>query len=424
MPHATLPSLSLGNAFSPSPSSLKVPEASSPHILVIGGGVTACISSWALLDKGYKVTIVAKEFATFTKSQRLTSQVGAALWEFPCAPCGPQVAPENLEKVRRWAMESYEMYSALAADPVLSSQFGVRLRNAVSFSPVSVEKHESERERLAKIKESGLKGFRHDKSLLQQYEICLEEAMDAFQYLAPVIDTDQAMRFLLGLLQCKGAILHWDTIHGDLWENESRLLDAYRANVIVNASGLGSWELASDGNMIPARGGLLRLVNDGKDFEQITHAMVVNKEKKADFHKLKKKKINEDEKEDCNVVFIVPRNDNILVLGTFLELDEWAVDLKIDSPAMKTMREKCEKFLPTLRNARLDPDYPMAQGLRPLREGDVRVEREPRSKASVPSRIVHSYGHGTGGWTLAFGSALEVAYLVDQILEPGKFPRS
>lgn len=84
---------------------------------------------------------------------------------------------------------------------------------------------------------------------------------------------------------------------------------------------------------------------------------------------------------------------------------------------MKIMREKCEKFVPALRNARLDPEYPIAQGLRPLREGDVRVEREPRMNGSVPSRIVHSYGHGTGGWTLAFGSALEVSSLVDQVLE-------
>ena len=38
----------------------------------------------------------------------------------------------------------------------------------------------------------------------------------------------------------------------------------------------------------------------------------------------------------------------------------------------------------------------------------MRVERESRTNGSGPSRIVHSYGHGTGGWTLAFGSALEV----------------
>ena len=181
MPHATQSYFDHGRGFSTAPTTLIKPETFSPHILVIGGDVTACISSWCLLDKGYKVTMVAKEFATFTQAQRLTSQIGAALWEFSCAPCGPQAAPENLGKVRRWAMASYEVYSALAAEPKLSSQFGVRLRNAISFSPVSTEELESERGRLIEIERSGLKGFCHDRSLLQQYNHFPEYVADAFQ---------------------------------------------------------------------------------------------------------------------------------------------------------------------------------------------------------------------------------------------------
>ena len=419
MPHSTPQRLDLGKGFSLSPSSLKNTETSSPHILVIGAGITACASSWILLDKGYKVTMVATEFATFTKSQRLTSQIGAALWEFPCAPCGPQAAPENLDKARRWAMDSYDIYSAIAADPIVGSQFGVRLRNAVSFFPVPIDEHESERERLAQIKKYRLKGFRHDARELQQYDKCGDEVADAFEHLAPVIDTDQAMKFLLDLLRSKGAVFLSQTVCGDLWENEDRLLEVYKADAIVNASGLGARELASDDAVLPARGGLLRLVNDGQDFERITHAMVVNKAKKSDCNKLlEKKKKKEEKAEDCDIVFIVPRNDEILVLGTFLELDEWTTDLTVHSPVMQIMREKCENFMPALKNARLDPEYPVAQGLRPLREGDARVEREHRIKKSVQSRIVHSYGHGTAGWTLAFGSALEVASLVKQVVAP------
>ena len=421
MPHSISQPVELGKGFSLSPSSLKITGTSSPHILVIGAGITACASSWILLDKGYKVTMVAKEFATFTKSQRLTSQIGAALWEFPCAPCGPLAAPENLDKVRRWAMDSYDIYSAIAADPIVGSQFGVRLRNAVSFFPVPIDEHESERERLAQIKKYRLKGFRHDARLLQQYDKSGDDVADAFEHLAPVIDTDQAMKFLLDLLQSKGAVFLSQTVCGDLWENEDRLLQLYQADAIVNASGLGARELASDNAVLPARGGLLRLVNDGQDFERITHAMVVNKAEKSccnkPLNKKKKKKEGKADK-DCDIVFIVPRNDEILVLGTFLELDEWTTDLTVSSPVVQIMREKCEKFMPGLKNARLDPDYPIAQGLRPLREGDARVEREHRMKNCVQSRIVHSYGHGVGGWTLAFGSALEVASLVRLVVAP------
>ena len=417
MPHSTRTPLELGKGFSLFPATQNGSVTPSSHILVIGAGVTACVSSWILLDKGYKVTMLAREFPTFTKAQRLTSQIGAALWEFPCAPCGPQVRPENLNKVRRWAMDSYEIYTALAAQPEVGSKFGVRLRNAVSFFPVPIDEHESERERLAEIEKHSLKGFRHDMRLLQQCNKPGEEVADAFEYLAPVIDTDQAMKFLLDLLQSKGVVTLSETVDGDLWENEGKLLETYRADAIVNASGLGARELASDSTVHPARGGLLRVMNDGQDFEKVTFATVVNKAEKTDFNKLKKKQKKEQkDKEDCDIVFIVPRNDDILILGTFLELDEWTTDLTVESPTIKMMREKCEKFMPALRNARLDPEYPIAQGLRPLREGDARVEREPRMKGTVASRIVHSYGHGIGGWTLAFGSALEVAFLVDQVI--------
>lgn len=111
--------------------------------------------------------MVAKECVTFTKAQRLTSQIGVALWELPCPPCGLIVPHENLEKVRHWAMESYEIYSALAAEPEIVSQFGVKLRDAVSFFPMPIKNYKSEYERLHGIKKSGLKGFRHDPSVLQ-----------------------------------------------------------------------------------------------------------------------------------------------------------------------------------------------------------------------------------------------------------------
>lgn len=41
------------------------------------------------------------------------------------------------------------------------------------------------------------------------------------------------------------------------------------------------------------------------------------------------------------------------------------------------MRRKCEEFVLQLKRVRLDLDYPMAQGIRPSRKGDVRVEKGP-----------------------------------------------
>lgn len=122
--------------------------------------------------------------------------------------------------------------------------------------------------------------------------------------------------------------------------------------------------------------------------------------------------------DSSEIVFLVPRNDNILLIGGIAESHESQLDLRLDSPIIKRMRARCEAFLPDLKKARLDPDYPLAQGLRPFRERNVRVERELRTlgNATAPSRIIHSYGQGGAGWSLSFGCAGDVADLVEEAL--------
>lgn len=86
------------------------------------------------------------------------------------------------------------------------------------------------------------------------------------------------------------------------------------------------------------------------------------------------------------------------------------------------MRARCEAFLPDLKRARLDPEYPLAQGLRPFRGKNIRVERElRRTHTGQASRIVHSYGHGGSGWSLAFGCAGDVKSLLQEAMK-GQLP--
>ena len=44
---------------------------------------------------------------------------------------------------------------------------------------------------------------------------------------------------------------------------------------IVNATGLGSHEVAGDSSMYPLRGALIRVINDGKKFPKVTEALCV-----------------------------------------------------------------------------------------------------------------------------------------------------
>jgi len=399
----------LGRDITVAPTPCKSPTPSSPRILVIGGGVTGLVTSWVLLDLGYRVTILAKEWASYTAQQRLTSQIAGALWEYPPAVCGQHSDPISLQHSKEWSLLSYDVWCSIADDPELCEAAGVRMRRSDFYFRTPLEEDPIQFKKMQEIKNSRIKGFVRGTHLIRQRGISPSfPVADAYEIQVPVIDTDRAMTWLKQLVRAKGASFITETIVGDLLHQEDYLCTKYDADVIVNATGLAAAELAGDETAYPIRGALLRVINDGKQFPKVNEALAIS----ADA-------VNE-------IIFIVPRNDNILLMGGCAEPRQWKLDLTLDSPVVKRMRARCESFLPQLKNARLDPDYPLAQGLRPFRAKNVRVERETREKdvsthiylAGQPtaSRIIHSYGHGGAGWSLAFGCAGDVAMFVKQAL--------
>ena len=409
MSTSIISSLRFWRDLTPLPVALKAAVPSSPSILVVGAGVTGLVTAWTLLDQGYTVTIVAKEWVTWGKQQRPTSQIAGALWEFPPAVCGQHSDAVSLQHSKRWCMVAYHIFDAIAASNELSEASGVRMKCADFFFPRSIEEDMQQMSKMLEIMSSGVRGFRRDARIIKERNV--DEtygAIDAYEHLAPVIDTDQAMGWLTRLVEQKGAKLVTETIVGDLFGQELSLRAKYKADIIVNATGLAATELAGDTSCYPIRGGLLRVINDGVDFPKIDQALTIN----AAVH------------ESNEIVFIVPRNDNILLLGGIAEPNEHQLSLTVESPIIKRMRARCEAFLPGLKKARLDDEYPLAQGLRPFRKQNVRVERELRLQESpvtgivgrVPSRIIHTYGHGGSGWSLSFGCAGDVLVLVEEAL--------
>ncbi|KAL8830138.1 MAG: hypothetical protein Q9170_005877 [Blastenia crenularia] len=403
-------SLILDENLSLDPFPLQCPDAASPTILIIGGGVTGLITAWVLLDRGYRVTIVAKEWATFTDHQRLTSQIAGALWEYPPAVCGQHTDALSLSRSKHWCITAYNVWSAIATNPAIATLAGVRMRSSNFFFPFPIEESPAQHQKMQEIAQSGVHDFTRSPSLIQENGIDPHfGAIDAYSHLAPVIDTDHAMEWLMLLTQSKGAKFHTETITSDLFTQEQSLLDRFSASAIVNCTGLSALSLASDRTCYPLRGALLRVVNDGTDFPQVHSSLA----------------ITADAAEDNEIVFIVPRNDNILIIGGVAQPNQWDLDLQIDSPEIQRMRARAEAFLPGLKHAKLDPEYPLAQGLRPARERNIRVERELRKRKVVlrgeyeveePSRIIHNYGHGGSGWSLSFGCSADVAALVEDVL--------
>ncbi|KAE8329253.1 hypothetical protein BDV39DRAFT_214020 [Aspergillus sergii] len=135
------------------PESPKKAQNRSKHVLVIGGGVSGLMTAWILLDKGYRVTVVSKEWASLAKP--LTSQIAGALWEYPPGGCGiteietPLFGYSTLEQYREWAMQSFEFYRLMADQDELidddleraagAGRFGAKMKTLFQFFQQPIE---------------------------------------------------------------------------------------------------------------------------------------------------------------------------------------------------------------------------------------------------------------------------------------------
>jgi D-amino-acid oxidase len=353
--------------------------------LVIGAGVSGLTSALCLGQRGWQVTVVADQFAP-----QITSAAAGALWEWPPAVCGHQNDQVVLARSKPWCEQSYEIFAHLASKPAT----GVFLRPVTFYFKRPIEE---DRLQCEKMDELSLKvrGFKRDPSLIAKHGINPQLGLqDAYTHLAPMIDTDVYMHWLLDEVRRIGCRIIECRIAGALRDQEETLVRQYRVDAIVNCSGLGARELAEP-TVYPVRGALIRVRNDGRSMSKITQAHCIS---------------HEGSNAARGFIFVVPRGQDMLVLGGFAEPLEW--DLNIDLQNYQPIRDmylRCLHFMPSLAKAAIDAEEAVRVGLRPFRHSGVRVESEPGS------RIVHNYGHGGSGVTLSWGCALEVAKLAEEL---------
>lgn len=363
------------------------------HVLIIGAGISGLTTAWTLLDRGYKVTVIAAKYAS--KHEKITSQIAAALWEWPPPVCGKYVQFSNdfhMENWKRRSLISFNRFKELADNP----ETGVRMCTSNFFFGRPIQSCPRETKKLAEIGEI-MPGFRHDIKIVEELGVNVNYGVvDAYSHLAPIIDSDCYMNWLINYLKSRYSIAFMTReISGDLLAQESELLNFYEADVIVNCTGINSKELVADDTVFGLRGAYIRIINDGSRFPKVNEAMNVQL----------------DGEDSDDMVFIVPRNNNTLILGGMAELNKLDLNINLEnSDLLKKMFERDLHFHPDLKNGQIDPDYPISVGIRPFRKGHVRVERERKD-----SNIVHNYGHGDSGYTLSFGCAVDVADIIDDI---------
>ena len=173
-------------------------------------------------------------------------------------------------------MISYHVYKHMAADPVLRRDYSAQMRETVFIFDRHVKNDVEQLRKMREIERSGIAGFRHDPKVIHELGLDKERWLDAYEILSPLIDTDKALVTIQKLVEAKGAKLVTETVTKDLLEVEGDLLARYSADAIVNASGIGASVLANDSNVNPLRGAVVRLLNDGQEFEKIKKALVVS----------------------------------------------------------------------------------------------------------------------------------------------------
>ena len=310
------------------------------EVLVVGLGVSGLSCAIRLAQAGFRVLAIGDQAPLDT-----TSVVAGAVW-LPFR-AGPP------DRVRDWASATREELGRLAEDPAS----GVHWIDGLELSANPIEPPD-----WADI----VPGFRAARS----HELRAGRRA-GFAFRVPYLDTEIYLPWLLQRLEQLGG--RWQIARvADL---EQALDDC---PTVVNCTGLGAREFASDDSMVPIRGQLLR-VERGREERFLI-----------------------DEGNGERFAYVLPRSRDVILGGT---ADEGREDLQPVAEESAGILERCRELVPELAAAR-----PLGErvGLRPGRP-TVRLESERREGDRL---VVHNYGHGGAGVTLSWGCADEVCSLL------------
>ncbi len=195
-----------------------------------------------------------------------------------------------------------------------------------------------------------------------------------WRFTAPVAWMPGYLAYLTSQLRQAGVPVIADRPYASLAEAARQAA----APVIVNCTGIGACDLVPDPAMTPVRGQVIVATNPG-----ITEFFVGHGPQPDD------------------VTYLFPHQDTIVLGGTG-QPGDWSQEP--DPDTAKDILDRCVAVDPRLLGVTV---LAHRVGLRPLRPM-VRLEGEPMGDRYV----VHNYGHGGAGVTLAWGCAEEVAELV------------
>ncbi|XP_050070439.1 D-aspartate oxidase-like [Anopheles maculipalpis] len=326
------------------------------QFVILGGGINGLSCAMRLSNEFpcSKIQIVSDHLSPNT-----TSDVAAGLWG-PYALGGTPII-----ECRRWAQETHDYFLQLWRD-------GYADRCGICLVPV-LELYETDT--TVPWWNDIVFGFNKTKILKQgetneQYD-CFHTA---FTYITFTCEPSKIMNQYRETLSTRNVTFRRQHL------TSIRCLEKMSIHphaIIINCLGLGSKSVSNDAELFPIRGQVQRV-----KAEFVFHAY-------AD--------------ESC---YIIPNTDTVILGGT-KQKDN---NIQVSPVDRYNIRAYCQTVLPALRDAVIVKDN---VGLRPVRSSGVRLEADHAIFGNGENHIiVHNYGHGGAGITLAWGCAGEVMRIV------------
>jgi D-amino-acid oxidase len=314
---------------------------------VVGAGIVGLAAASRLLDRGWRVTVLADR-----PTAESTSNLAAAVW-FPT-----RAAPRD--RVLAWGSATFTEL----ADQARRGVPGVVMRESLTL-------HRADPGRpwwSAAVED--LRAARPDE-LPPGYA-------HGLRFAVPLVEMPVHLPWLAEQVAARGA--RFVTRRLERLDEAARAADpAHPADLVVAAPGLAARTLVPDPEVIPVRGQIVRVANRG-----LTLSV-------------------RDEEHPGGRAYVHPRAEDVILGGT---LDEDVWDTTPDPATAAAIVARCTDLVPALAHA---PVLGTVAGLRPARP-TVRLERGVLADGTP---VIHDYGHGGSGITLAWGCADEVARRAD-----------
>jgi D-amino-acid oxidase len=321
------------------------------EVTVVGAGVIGAMSAHALVHRGHTVRVVARELGDETTSARAAASFKPSI--IPRTGPYRRLLLTSRAELDRWFRDGF------------AEQLGiVEVRHVeASESPLGVLDHldvmREVRRLTARAGDQVPGGYAHAVS----YRTALYDVPVTLPALMAHVTEDHEVPVE------RGTVEHLEEVATG------------PDRTIVNATGLGARDLASDAAVTPVRGQTV-LVPPCEDATASISA---------------------------DGSYAYPRSDG-LVLGGTAEHGVW--DTEPRPEAIARIIAANARVLPHLVDA--EP-LTTSAGLRPYRRGGVRLA--VGRIGTTP--VVHAYGHGGSGWTLGPGTAVWVARTVDALERNG-----